>query len=104
MSFTTRRDFYDVVTVDGIKELDYLTSRLNVMELDTVEYHIVDTVTEYRPDLISLRYFGNYDLGWLIAEHNGFLDTVNEFYCPRVVRIPSLTQYNQYYNRNTRKV
>lgn len=104
MSFSDRRDFYESAMVDGNLELDYLSSKLPKMSLSTVEYHTVDIVTQYRPDLISLKYYGNYHFGWLIAEHNEFLDPIMDFYSPRVVKIPSLTEYYQFYNRNSRKV
>lgn len=102
MAITLRKYYYDEVTVDGNKELDYLTSRLNGMSLETRDFHRIDAVTEDRPDLISLKYYGNYHLGWLIAEHNNILDPVEGFKINTVLRIPSLDEYYQYYNRNTR--
>lgn len=103
MSITTRKYFYSEETVDGNKELDYLTTTLSEMDLRTQDFYTVDAATEHRPDLISLRYYGNYDLGWLLCEHNNFQDPLTDFYIGRRVAIPSLTEYYQYYNRNTRK-
>lgn len=103
MTITTRKFFYKEESVNGNKELDYLTSTLDGMLLNTQEFYVVDAATENRPDLISLRFYGNYDLGWLLCEHNNFQDPLTDFYVGRRVKIPSLTEYYQYYNRNTRK-
>lgn len=103
MSITVRKYFYEEATVDGNKELDYLTSTLLDIDLRTQEFYTVDATTENRPDLISLMYYGNYDLGWLLCVHNKFQDPLTDFYVGRRVAIPSLTEYYQYYNRNTRK-
>lgn len=101
---TTRKYFYQESSVDGNKELDYLTSSLNNMKLESATFYRVDIVTEKRPDLISARFYGTYDLGWLIAEHNNMLDPLEEFTLGRLIEIPSITDYYQYYNRNGRKV
>lgn len=102
MSMTTREFYYDVATVNGNKELDYLTSRLNKNTLNTREFFTVDAVTENRLDLISLKYYGNYDLGWLIVEHNNILDPIEGIRIGMVLKIPALDEYYQFYNRNTR--
>lgn len=104
MTITTREFFYDEATVNGNLELDYLTSRLAGMTLETREFYRVDASTENRVDLISLKYYGNYDLGWLIAEHNDILDPIEGFKIGMTIRIPALDEYYQYYNRNTRSV
>jgi len=103
MSLTNRKYFHFPVEVDGALELDYLQSTLPAMELATQEFYVVDASTEHRPDLISLRYYGNYDLGWLLCEHNQFQDPLLDFYIGRRVKIPSLTEYYQFFNRNSRK-
>lgn len=102
MSLIERKDFYVREMVDGNAELDYLTSSLNDMQLSTVESYRISNATAYRPDLISSIYYQNYNLGWLIAYHNNILDPITEFYMGRVIDIPSLTEYYQFYNRNSR--
>jgi hypothetical protein len=101
---TIRKYFYDEVTVNGSKELDYLTTRLNTMELNSATFYRVDIVTEKRPDLISMKFYGTYHLGWLIAEHNNLQDPIEDLVMGLVIKIPSITEYYQYYNRNSRKV
>ncbi len=104
MSMTTRKFFFDEVTVDGNVELDFLKTRLNKLNIKTFDMYRIDAVTAGRPDLVSLKYYGTYDLGWLICEHNKFKDPINDLSIGRVIQIPSLTEYYQFYNRNTRKV
>lgn len=103
MSITTRKFFYDEGSVNGRKELDYLTTRLNTIQLESVTFFRVDVVTEKRPDLISVKFYGTYDLGWMIAEHNNIQDPIEGFTAGLVIKIPSITEYYQFYNRNTRK-
>lgn len=99
---TVRKFFFKEVDVDGNRELDYLTNKLPKLDVDTVEFYRIDNVTAYRPDLISLKYYGNYDLAWLICEHNDIMDPIMDFHPGRVIKIPSITEYYQFYNRNTR--
>ena len=102
MSLTTRKYFYQETTVDGNKELDYLQAPLEQMNFTTQEFYTVDAATQDRIDLISFKYYGNYNLGWLIAEHNDILDPITQIKIGKVLRIPALDEYYQYYNRNTR--
>lgn len=102
MSILIRKYFYTEATVDGDKELDYLTSTLDVSELSVQEFYTVDASTENRIDLISLKYYGTYHLGWLLSEYNNILDPIEGYPIGKVVRIPSLDEYYQFYNRNTR--
>ena len=102
MSLTIRKYFYQEVDVDGNTELDYLQAPVEQMNFSTQEFYTVDAATENRIDLISFKYYGNYDLGWLIAEHNSILDPITKITIGTVLRIPALDEYYQYYNRNTR--
>lgn len=102
MSIENRKYFYAAVTVDGDTELDYLSKTRVPMNLSTVVFHRVSSNTENRLDLISLKYYGNYNLGWLIAEHNDILDPLETIVIGVVLKIPALDEYYQYYNRYTR--
>lgn len=104
MSITERQFFFQITEESGNRELDYLKTSIYGMELDTSAFHRVDNVTERRIDLISFKYFGTYDLGWLIALHNEILDPVEEIIAGKVIKIPSITEFYQYYNRFSRKV
>jgi len=103
MSLTSRKYFYQQTLADRNTELDYLTTTLNKMKLQTQEFYVIDASTAHRPDLISLKYYGNYDLGWLLCEHNNFQDPLTDFYIGRRVKIPTMIDYYQFFNRNSRK-
>lgn len=103
MALWEREYYYKLANVDDRSlELDYLTSNLHRMNLETVDWFIVDAVTENRADLISLKFFGNYHFGWLIGMHNDIENLVTGFPIGKKVAIPSLDDYYRFYNRNTR--
>lgn len=83
-------------------ELDYLNTNILNMNLSTVDTFTVTQATKYRPDLISLRFFGNYNMGWLISLHNGFIEGVFDYEVGVTVNIPSMNEYARFVNRNAR--
>lgn len=83
-------------------ELDYLSSNLHKLKLETVEFFIVDAATENRADLISLKFYGNYHFGWLIGMHNDIEDLTLGFPLGTKIGIPSIDDYYRFHNRNTR--
>lgn len=104
MALWEREFYYNVEKVgDESKELDYLTSNLHKLKMDTVEFFMVDAVTENRPDLISLKFYGNYNFGWLIGIHNDIENLVTGFPIGTKIAIPPLDSYYRFHNRNTRK-
>ena len=103
MSIQTSKYMYNVQNVDGNFELDYLDSPLPNVDLPTETTIRLTVVMQYRPDLVSLKAFGNYNMGWLIALHNDFLDPIYDFEIGREVKIPNLDSYYRYYNANSRR-
>lgn len=81
---------------------DFLDTKLIDMELPVIENYRIGTAYEFRPDLISLQFYGTHHFGWLIAYHNKFLDPVAEFYAGRLVEIPDINEYFKYFNRFSR--
>jgi len=104
MPMTNRKYFYNIKNVDGSTELDYIESPLHTMNLKTFRKERVTQAFAGRIDLISFKYYGSYDLGWLICEHNNILDPFTEITVGKVLDIPSLDDYYRYYNRNARGV
>lgn len=100
---TERGRLFKEATVNGNIELDYLDALtkelVQVEQLTTTDTIRVTEAIKYRPDLLSLKYYGTYHLGWLIALHNNFLDPVFDFEVGTLVRIPSLEQYQSFYTR-----
>lgn len=54
------------------------------------EYHVVTVVDQYRPDLISYRYYDVVDYLWVILLANGILDPFR-VEIGTILRIPSKT-------------
>jgi hypothetical protein len=100
---TEKKGLFKEVTVNGNKELDYLDSLtkelVQVEQLATTDTIRISETVKYRPDLLSLKYYGTYHLGWLIALHNNFLDPIFDFEVGVLVRIPSIEQYQRFYTR-----
>lgn len=99
MAITDRKRMYEVVEVNGNKELDFLQTRFTEMELSTNKSFRIPQALQFRPDLISYKFYGNFHMGWLICLHNDMLDPINDFYEGRLIEIPSIEQYYRYYAR-----
>lgn len=99
-----RERFYEIIEFNRNLELDYLASNLKELELETIDFFRITASTQYRPDLISLKYFGTYHLGWLLARYNEFLDPVEDFEIGVLLRIPDIREFYQFYSRNARRV
>lgn len=93
--------FYREVALDDHLELDYLDTELVHIDLDTVDTFTVTAPFEYRPDLISMKVFGDYHYGWLLCIHNDVLDPVFHFTIGTRVNIPDIDQYFRFYNAST---
>lgn len=102
MALWERRDYFKTATLGTNTELDYLTTNLHKMNLRSIEFFIVDAATEHRPDLISLKFYGNYNMGWLIGFHNDIEDMIGGFPIGTKLGIPSIEEYYRFNNRNTR--
>lgn len=100
MSVLSKRFLYARTSETGNVELDYLNTNINRMELETSDKTRLTAAFEGRPDLLSYKFYGNWNLGWLIAYHNDMLDPVEEMTIGKVVNIPSLDSYYRFANRN----
>lgn len=103
MSIDKRSRLYEVVEVDSNFELDYLQTSLENLDLETIRTYRIPQAMEYRPDLISYKFYGNFNLGWLIALHNDMLDPVFGFESGKEIDIPSMDQYFRFYSRSARR-
>lgn len=93
--------FYPEVTLGQHYELDYLDTDIHKIDLNTTATFRIPNAAEFRPDLISFKFFGSYNYGWLIAMHNDFLDPVGEFTKGKVIDIPDIDQYFRFFNANS---
>ena len=88
---------------DGIDtEYDFLDTSISSMNLSRSSVFTVTEATKYRPDLISMKLFGTFHLGWLIARYNNMMDDRMEFTVGRTINIPNIDEYYRFINRNSR--
>jgi hypothetical protein len=99
-SMEKRGSFYKKTEDSGSIEYDYLKTRINSINLTTVDTIRITSIYENRPDLISLKYYGSYNYGWLVSMHNEILNPFEDYHIGRVIKIPSLEDYYRFYNRN----
>lgn len=103
MSISKRTRLYETKEVNGNIELDYLDSSLEDLSLDTIRIFRIPQTMENRPDLVSFKFYKDFNLGWLIALHNDMLDPIFDFQSGKEIKIPSLDQYFRFYSRNARR-
>lgn len=103
MAVLSKRFLYATSDEAGETELDYLNTNISSMDLETNERVRITAAFEGRPDLLSFRFYGNWNLGWLIAYHNDMLDPVEELTVGAIVDIPSLDSYYRFANRNKKR-
>lgn len=103
MPLSKRTDLYERTSIYGSEELDYLTSNFHRMNLSTITNDVIDSMTVNRLDLLSYKHYRNYHYGWLILEHNGIIDPLEELDIGTIVKIPSLEDYFRFKTRNKRR-
>lgn len=95
-----RKYLYRKEEVDGVKELDYLQTPIIEMRIKAVRRVRVTQSTQYRPDLLSKQVFDDYNYGWLLMDFNNILDPYDELTAGKILEIPSLSEYFNFFNTN----
>lgn len=103
MGIKRRKDLFSRVEVDGNTELDYLSSGFVHMGIEKYERFRVPSYMAGRPDLISYAHYGQPDYGWLILEYNDIFDPWDEITAGTVLKIPSIKEYYNFYNKNKKR-
>lgn len=69
--------------------LDVLNYRSIPQQFDDIEY-VIDTVYEYRPDLLAYDLYGSSSLWWVFAVRNPNIlkDPLFDFAAGQIIRIP----------------
>jgi len=83
-------------------ELDYLSEK--TIDFDSFpsgdDYYMVKQQFIGRIDLISYDVYGTVDLWWLILLRNNIIDPINDIEVGDVLKIPSISDYYDYFNKN----
>lgn len=105
-SLTDRKVLYKKELIDNNQEIDFL----NRPEFDfpttgkKLNENVLVITDELvgRIDLISYRAYGTVNLWWLICERNFILNPITELTVGRTLYIPSLRDYYDFVNKNTK--
>lgn len=85
-----RSDTYEVVSVNGNLELDFLTSDFREYKFgDDVQKFVVTEEFLKRVDLMSLLVYSQDRLWWVIMKYNNIEDIWNDIKLGDVLQIPS---------------
>jgi len=91
-----RLDFYNVVEVNGVSELDFLWNSLSDFQMQYAPtYYKVIAGDLMRPDLISFKCYSNVDFWWVILLVNGVQNPLTDLVEGQILTIPNkLDIYN----------
>lgn len=98
-----RTRFYEIETVNGIQEFDYLHHSLSRFQMKyEPSYYRVGHGDLLRPDLISYRFYGTVKYWWLICYVNGIYDVFIDLKVGQLLKIPNILDIYDFY-RNYKK-
>lgn len=72
---------------DGILKVAYISKAIPMTPDD--QYHTITAADEYRPDLISYKYYKTVQADWLLMQANDF-ESLKQFKAGTTIRIPAL--------------
>ncbi len=85
-----RTKFFQQVTVDGVKELDFLYNSIsNLVARRRPGHYRLSVIDRKRPDITSYRNYGTPAFWWMILAFNGVQDPFFETTVGRVFQIPT---------------
>lgn len=99
---TRRKNLYRKMLVDNNKEVDYLNTKIPIMDFENYSNYTVPQYAEGRIDIISYLHYETVELWWLIAQFNDIINPLDELHSGKVLKIPSLSEYYRFYNENSR--
>jgi len=93
-----RLNFYEIVTVDGVQELDYLNNTLAGFTMQyPASFYQVTGSDLMRPDMISYKNYGVVDYWWIILFVNGIADPFYDIHIGDIWIIPNLIDLYNFY-------
>ena len=96
---SSRQGLFPKVLIDNKMEPDIIASSLNAMQLPDVGIFVVKEYHVGRPDLIAYASVGDVRLWWLLLFHNDIIDPDEEIVVGTELKIPDLSAYYTFYNR-----
>ena len=91
MSRYTMSNYYPTVMVNGTSEKDLLTNYFaQVFQIKRdVSFYTLKTQDIYRPDLLSLKLYGDPALWWILFKYNNIDDVWNDLTEGMVIYVPA---------------
>jgi hypothetical protein len=92
--------FYNIVTNNGVEELDYLYNNLTKFKMSyPAGYYMVKEDDLMRPDLISYKVYGTVKYWWLIMMVNGIGDIFSDLEVGLTLQIPNILDIFTFYKK-----
>ena len=92
--------FYNIVTVDGVEELDYLDRALGSFALThTPTYYRVDETDIARPDMISYVNYKTTQYWWIICLVNKIQNPFTDIAVGDILTIPYISDIYTFYKQ-----
>jgi len=83
--------FYKEVTVDGVKELDFLWNNLSSFEIKRTPIYYRTTVSDVmQPDFISYKIYGTERYWWIICLVNDIMNPFTDIEEGVILKIPHI--------------
>ena len=82
--------YFDKIT----KKNHYQILTRRIISLAGATEYIIPSEMEYRPDLISLAFYGTDSIDDLLTMANGFTDPIKDYYVGRKMFIPTIGAIN----------
>jgi hypothetical protein len=97
-----RSKFYQIATVDGVQELDFLNNNLNKFVMNyPASYYRVSESDLMRPDMISYNNYKTVNYWWIICLVNDIYDPFNDFKVGQLITIPSVLDIYDFVKKYT---
>ena len=95
-----RTDFYQIITVRGNAEYDFLQNSLSSFAMNyPVTYYQVVREDVLRPDLISYKVYQNVDYWWLICFVNNIANVWTDIKVGDLYKIPNILDIYSFYKQ-----
>ena len=95
-----RTKFFNIATVGGINELDYLDHPLSSFEIvHTPVYYKTDEHDVGRPDLISFELYRTVKYWWIICLVNNIVNPFTDIVVGSILLIPHLADIYDFYKK-----
>ena len=95
-----RLNFYQVETIEGVPELDYLSNNLSKFSMIyPISYYVVHQDDLLRPDLISYKIYGTVKFWWLIMFINNIENIFSDLELGLTLQIPNVLDIYSFYRK-----